>query len=157
MKEKTCCFSGHRIISSDDYETIKKSLYNTVEDLIKNGVIYFGSGGAMGFDTLAAEAVIELRKKYSQVRLIMVYPCRNQTVFWKEKDRERYEKIKAVCDKTVYISESYDKNCMMRRNRHLVDCSGYCVCFLKKADGGTAYTVNYAVQKGLKIINIAKN
>lgn len=83
MKEKTCCFSMHRAIPPHDYNQIKKLLYDTINHLIKIGIIYFGSGGALGFDTLAAQAVLELKKQYPIIKLIMVYPCKNQTLFWK--------------------------------------------------------------------------
>lgn len=156
MKEKTCCFTGHRIILPSDYSKIKKSLYITIQSLIEQGVIYFGSGGALGFDTLAAEIVLALKIQYPQIKLIMVYPCKSQTVFWKEKDIEIYNQIQKSCDKCVYIAEAYDSSCMYKRNRHLVECSKYCVCYLKKYSGGTAYTVRYAYKKGLKIINIAE-
>ncbi len=35
------------------------------------------------------------------------------------------------------------------------DSSSACICFLTKHEGGTAYTVEYAKQKGLDIINVA--
>ena len=44
---------------------------------------------------------------------------------------------------------------MHKRNRHLVDNSSVCVCYLNKENGGTAYTVRYAGKKGLEIINLA--
>ena len=44
---------------------------------------------------------------------------------------------------------------MQKRNRYLVDHSGTCVCYLTSAKGGTAYTVNYTKQKGLRIIHLA--
>ncbi len=62
MRSKTCCFTGHRVILPNDYGKIKKELYNTIVNLIDKGVIYFGCGGALGFDTLAAETIIELKK-----------------------------------------------------------------------------------------------
>ena len=46
---------------------------------------------------------------------------------------------------------------MHRRNRHLVDNSGVCVCYLTKNSGGTAYTVNYAKKQGINVFNIAEN
>lgn len=45
---------------------------------------------------------------------------------------------------------------MQKRNRHLVDNSSACICYLTKPTGGTAYTVNYASEHGLMIINIAQ-
>lgn len=47
--------------------------------------------------------------------------------------------------------------CMHRRNRHLVDNSGVCVCYLTRNSGGTAYTVNYAKKQGVNVFNIAEN
>ena len=47
------------------------------------------------------------------------------------------------------------QGCMYKRNRHLVDHSGICVCYLTKDSGGTAYTVRYARTHGLEIINLA--
>jgi len=56
-KNETCCFTGHRNISIMDI-AIKKRLCEELEKLIENGVIYFGSGGALGFDTLATLMVL---------------------------------------------------------------------------------------------------
>lgn len=44
---------------------------------------------------------------------------------------------------------------MLERNRHLVNSSSVCVCYLTKDTGGTAYTVKDAKQKGLQITNLA--
>lgn len=82
-------------------------------------------------------------------------PCKSQTIAWKKQDIEIYEKIKKACDKYVYISDEYNKECMHKRNRHLVQNSGYSICYLTRNYGGTAYTVEYARNNGLKIINIA--
>jgi hypothetical protein len=45
---------------------------------------------------------------------------------------------------------------MQKRNRHLVDNSSVCICYLTKPTGGTAYTVNYARRSGLQVINMAE-
>ena len=44
---------------------------------------------------------------------------------------------------------------MFKRNWYPVDISSICVCYLNCYKGGTAYTVNYAKQKGLRIINLS--
>lgn len=51
--------------------------------------------------------------------------------------------------------EEYSDGCMHRRNRHLVDNSSVCVCYLNKDGGETDYTVGYARLKGLEAINLA--
>ncbi len=155
MKEKTCCFTGHRYIPGKIRRKLKKKIREAVLLLIEKGVLYFGAGGALGFDTLAAEVVISLKRKYKDIKLIMVYPCKDQTRFWKKKDIRKYEYIKRKSDKVVYISDEYTRRCMHERNRHLINNSKYCICFLTRDSGGTAYTVDYAMKMGTEVINIA--
>ena len=121
MKSKTCCFTGHRKIPGDELPQIKTKLKNTIIELINNGVIYYGAGGALGFDALAALTVLELKQQYPQIKLILVLPCNNQTRNWRQSDIELYEIIKSQADKVVYTSEHYYSGCMQKRNRHLVD------------------------------------
>lgn len=61
-KAMTCCFTGHRYLHPHLIPAIRSRLYEAAEGLIHQGVLYFGAGGALGFDTLAAQAVLELRK-----------------------------------------------------------------------------------------------
>ncbi len=156
MKEKTVCFTGHRKIPPEDLPMVSEKLRQTLIDCIEKGYCFFGAGGALGFDTLAAQTVLELKKEYSHIKLILVLPCLNQTRGWNEKDIAVYEAIKEKADKVVYTSEHYFNGCMQKRNRHLVDCSSLCICYLTESSGGTAYTVNYAVQNSLTVVNIAE-
>lgn len=68
-----------------------------------------------------------------------------------------YEHIKTQADKVVYTAQQYTPDCMHKRNRHLVDNSGICVCYLTSVSGGTHYTVSYAEKQGLEVINIAQH
>ena len=156
MRSKTVCFTGHRELPTDDLPEISKRLEDTLVALIEQGYCYFGAGGALGFDTLAAQAVLRLRERYPQIRLILVLPCLNQTRGWPQADIDTYEEIKRCADKVTYTSEHYFQGCMQKRNRHLVDNSSVCICFLAEKTGGTFYTVNYAAYCGLTIINIAE-
>ena len=126
-----------------------------LDNLIKDGIIYFGAGGALGFDTLASEVVLEKKSVYPQIKLILVLPCPDQTKGWSYADIDKYNYILSRADKIVYTSEKFYKGCMHRRNRHLVNNSSCCICYLENDTGGTAYTVGYANKNGLKIYNIA--
>ena len=156
MREKTCCFTGHRDLPTSSRAELSIKLKGCLISLIERGVRYFGAGGALGFDTLAAQTVLKLKEKYPQIKLILVLPCLTQTRGWPAGDVEEYERIKTQADKVVYTSQEYTRGCMFKRNRHLVDYSGVCVCYMSKTTGGTAYTVNYAKQQGLEIINLAQ-
>ena len=155
MREKTACFTGHRKIPPESISELSQRLKNTLLRLIEEGYMYFGAGGALGFDTLAAQCVLSLKNQYTHIKLILVLPCITQTKGWSENDIAIYEEIKSQADKVVYTSREYSRGCMFKRNRHLVDCSSVCVSYLTQEKGGTAYTVNYAKEHGLTFYNIA--
>ena len=52
----------------------KKRLKDTIHALYYCGYKHFISGGALGMDMFAAEAVVELRKEYPEIVLEMVSP-----------------------------------------------------------------------------------
>ena len=155
LRVNTCCFTGHRIIPSGEKETIRNLLETAIEKVIQDGYRFFGTGGALGFDTLAAQTVLKLKRQYPHIRLILVLPCITQTDGWKQDDIDEYEQIKALADKVVYTSREYHTGCMHKRNRHLVDNSSLCICYLTKVSGGTAYTVRYAESKKISVFNLA--
>lgn len=152
QREKTCCFTGHRSLDAAQCAALAPVLADTVRRLADEGVVYFGAGGAVGFDTLAAQAVLQVRRQRPALRLILVLPCPNQPRGWPARDAAVYQHIKAQADKVVYVSPCYLPGCMQRRNRHLVDGSGVCVAYCRKTAGGTAYTVDYAKERGLRVI-----
>lgn len=53
-KCRTACFTGHRELPAEYLPEISKHLEDTLVTLIEQGYRYFGAGGALGFDTLAA-------------------------------------------------------------------------------------------------------
>ena len=155
MREKTACFTGHRKIPPESISELSQRLKNTLLRLIEEGYMYFGAGGALSFDTLAAQCVLSLRKRYSHIKLILVLPCTTQTKGWSKDDIAVYEEIKSQADKVVYTSHDYFRGCMFKRNRHLVNGSSVCIAYLTQEKGGTAYTVNYARQNNVQVINLA--
>lgn len=155
FKFNTCCFTGHRLIRTCDKEVLIKNLNKNILELISKGVFTFITGGALGFDTLAAETLFEIREnKFPHIRVILALPCKNQDELWQEKDKERYRKILAKADDIIYLSESYSPYCMHKRNRFMVDSSRYCIFYLYNNRSGTYKTVKYALEKNLNIINI---
>lgn len=154
MKEKTCCFTGHREIEPAKYIYIRNRLVYLVEQAIENGVTDFCAGGAIGFDTLAARVVLEQRAKNPDIKLHLVLPCKGQADNWSYINKENYKEILAAADTVTYVSEHYSKYCMQLRNRELVDRSSLCICYLELDKGGTKNTVKYAERQGVKVINV---
>ena len=152
MNNPTCSFTGHREIPESEYSNIQLKLEGVITMLIGHGVCDFLAGGALGFDTLAALTVLKLKNDYPHIRLKLILPCRDQAKTWPVTDKKIYSLILEQADEVVYVSEYYYSGCMHKRNRHLVDNSGYCVCYLRKNSGGTKWTVDYALKKDLQVI-----
>jgi len=154
-KRQTCCFTGHRKLPQNKIEKIILNLNCEVENLIAQGVTDFISGGALGFDQLAASLIIAKKEMGKKIRLIFALPCKNPDGFWTDEQRRLYHSILAEADEVIYVSEEYTHGCMKKRNRYMVDQSGYCICARLHPMSGTDQTVRYARQKGAQIINVA--
>lgn len=154
IRNISVCFSGHRSIPPEELDAVSRELEEAIKVLIKKGYKFYASGGALGFDTLAAKTVLKLREVYPEIKLHLVLPCLSQTRGWNEQDISVYEEIKTAADNVTYTSYEYTRGCMFKRNRCLVDMSSICICYLRKQTGGTAYTLRYAERKNLQIIKI---
>ena len=155
----TVCFTGHRDLGTKEEKlALWNTLLSTLDRLIGDGATVFRAGGALGFDTAAALAVLEKKKTHPAVRLELLLPCKNQTAKWSAEQVRVYEDILFRADSYTYLSEHYYRGVMHARNRALVDGSDVCVAFLRAgASGGTAYTVDYATRRGVPVINLALN
>ncbi len=149
---KNCSFSGHRKIPAYEKQALERQLETVVRRLIDKGVRNFYTGGALGFDTMAAQCVLSLKKEYTGITLTVLVPCPDQPNNWGFADQETYYEILIKSDKVSYISDSYSPECMRKRNDALVASADCLVCFLRKNNSGTAYTVKKAAERGLNII-----
>ena len=135
---KSCAFTGHRTL----YKGFSpRRLKREIKKLILSGVDTFYNGMAMGFDLIAAEKTLELKKRYPHIRLILCIPCYEQERHFSEKDKARYATIYKKADEKVYVSEDYYRGCMQKRNRFMVDNADVLIAYCIKEEGGAAYTV----------------
>ncbi|MBR6729673.1 MAG: DUF1273 family protein [Clostridia bacterium] len=150
----TCCFTGHRTLNLRTLPQLKQALSKSIEQLILAGYTSFGSGGALGFDLLAAEAVIKLKETYPDISLFLALPCRNQTKFWSEEQQKAYQRILSCSDEIVYTAEHYYTGCMHVRNRYLISRATCFLAYLTQETGGTKYTVSEAEKAGKPVLYI---
>ena len=155
MRSQTCCFTGHRQLPSHAPPAIRAGLEREIRAFLHQGGQYFGSGGALGFDTLAAQTVLDLREEFPQIRLILVLACADQTKLWPREEAVRLGRIRAEADKTVILSPAYTPGCMQARNRHLARNSALCICYLNRRHGGTFHTVMCCEELGVRVVNLA--
>ena len=153
---KVCCFSGHRAISPSLVVHLPSLLDKRLSSLVENGFSTFKAGGAIGFDMICALKVLEMKKRYPEhnVRLELCLPCPEQAAFFRDTDRRIYNYVLARADAISYADKLYRPGCMFERNRMLVDGSDLCIAYLSSKKGGTAYTVSYAKEKGVEVVNL---
>lgn len=159
LRASTCCFTGHRILPAHKVREIATLTARQIRSLIiKNNVQFFGVGGAIGYDTLVAELLFQLKEKeYPHIKIILVYPFDGFTSRWTPEQKATYRRLLCKYDKVVCVSKTADREAYFARNRHLVDASAYCISYCTRNYGGTAYTVRYAKRQGLEICNISGN
>ncbi len=140
----SCCFTGHRAMTTAEQKQLLPILDEKVLDAMNQGVTIFRNGGALGFDTLSALHIIGLRKKYSNIKLLIDAPHRQQSAHWKDTDKDIYDYILRCADGVTYVSEHYTSQCMQKRNRFMVDHSDMVIAYVRTPRGGSYYTACYA-------------
>lgn len=159
MRERkgiSVCFTGHRHIPPEDREWLTLLVDRQIEALYREGYRDFLCGGALGFDTLAAQRVCAARVEHSDIRLRLVLPCADQSKFWTKLQCDEYERLLYMAERIDTLQKEYTPGCMHQRNRFLVDSSSVCVAYLKKKEGGTYYTAMYARKQGTRLIILDK-
>ena len=165
MKNKTCCFTGHRPKylpwkyneSGDDFNNFKEKLKSEIINAINDGYTNFISGMAMGLDLISAELVIELKSQYPNIRLECALPCTNQTFRWQKFYKDRYNEVLTKADKITFITNlPYKNGCMELRNQYMIDNSSRLIALFLNIPGGTFNTIKLALKKNLdiKFINL---
>ena len=147
MGDKICCFAGHRTLPADKISHILKRLHEEIEKQIQSGITTFISGGALGFDQMAAAFIAAKKETGYAIDLILALPCRDQDARWDSKARNLYRYLLKSADEVVYVSDAYTVDCMKKRNRYMVDHSTHCICALLRNQSGTAQAVHYAKQR----------
>ena len=155
---KTAMFTGHRHIAVGELERLTEELPEIIADLNSSGVTTFISGAAVGFDTLAAQAVLSVRAAGLPVFLFLAVPCLNQDARWKKKDRAVYSSLLKNADRVLYTSYTpYYDGCMQLRNRFMVENSSVCIAYFTGERGGTFSTYRLARSFGRRIFNLCSS
>ena len=158
-REISCCFTGHRpekLPWGEDERDLrcmdlKDRLSAAVEEAYEQGIRHFLCGMARGADFYFCEAVLHLRNLHRDITLEAVIPCETQAARWTEQDRNRYFSLVEQCDLETLVQRRYDRSCMLRRDRYLVDHASHLIAVYGGLLGGTMYTISYAKKQGLTL------
>ena len=159
QSDKICAFTGHRLqklgwgfdTSDPHFAQLRQRLFSELLTLVSDGYTRFISGGAQGFDLIAAEEVLKIRQQLPFVELNMALPCPNQIYNWTSESVHSYNTVLKAANSVKYISDSYAPGCMFMRNRYMVDNCNLVYALYNGTPGGTASTVNYARFKGVPV------
>jgi uncharacterized phage-like protein YoqJ len=151
---KGCSFTGHRQINMAHKDRIGDMLTRAINYAYNEGCRDFLTGGALGFDTLAAREVIRFRQTHQDVRLILCLPCIDQANNWSDHSRSAYEHILTSSDEVIYVSEEYTDGCMRERNRLLAEKCDILIAYCARAKSGSGQTIRIAESLGKRVFNI---
>lgn len=170
IKDITCTFTGHRPsklygydLNNPKYQVLAQALAKHLRMLIaEKGVRRFISGGAIGFDTVAFFVVEQMKREYKSLEIenILAIPFEKQYCKWRKTDVDRYNRMKLLADKVIYIDELkqyqlknaqigvYNPIKMQKRNEYMVDESSYIVALWDDLKiGGTYNCIKYLKDK----------
>lgn len=151
----TAAFMGHRFIDASQREHVKKRLSNAVLDTYGHGIRNFISGFAIGFDMMAAEAVVSLKQNYPDITLIAAIPFKGQACRFNFYDRKRYDRLLEVADEVIVLSDSYYPRCFLERDEFMVNHSSRLIAYYDgREKGGTFYTIRKAMAQNIPIVNV---
>ncbi len=164
-RERTCCFTGHRPAKlpwgNDERDPrclkLKHGILQAVEHLYRRGYRHFISGMALGCDLYFAEAVLELKERYPAITLEAALPFPDQAGRWSESSRARWQAILHSCDLETVVQDHYDRGCMLRRDRYMVERSAAILAVFDDTPGGTKYTLDYAARQELDVFLLNLN
>ncbi len=158
MRDKTACFTSHRRLPPLVARELEHKAEKVIKALYARGIIYYGCGGAIGFDTLMAQVCFRLRDSgvCPKMKVILAAPFEGQESRWNVLQQSTYRGMLQQYDKAVYRSAVPSRDAFLARNRHLVDGSSVCIAYCVETHGGTAYTVDCARNMGPEIINLAE-
>lgn len=163
MAEIACAITGHRPKSfpwkynetAPDCVLLKETLAAQIRLLADSGVTDWLSGMALGVDLWCAQIVLSLKEKNPALRLHCILPREGQEVKWPKAEQEQYHSILKRADEVVYVSRDYHPDCMLERNRYMVDRASILLAVYNGTyRSGTAMTVRYAKEQGTKIMII---
>lgn len=145
---KTVCFTGHRRIPPEYLAVLPERIDSMLSRLYDADFRIFIAGGAEGFDTLVASRIISFREKHPDVHLQLALP-------YTRTGSAAYRRTLDGADEVTYISKQYRKDSPLERDRYMVDRADACVAFyLGGHGGGTYYTVRYANDRGVPVVNL---
>jgi len=162
---QTVCFSGYRpekfafILhqGNEDYLALEKRIEEAILQAVDDGHTSFICGMAKGFDLVAGSLVVALKESWAELAdltLLAVLPFERHG-FPSEPWHTLHKMVLDRANEVFILAPKYHSQAYHDRNRFMVDNSSRLICYYDGQKGGTDYTVKYAREKGLDIVNVS--
>ena len=153
MAELIVCFFGHRTFN--DGIEIEQKLYTLIAELIRQTeYVEFLVGREGEFDLLAASVIRRAKQTIYDANssLVWVQPYIKAEYL---RDPDAYEQYYDRIEFCEQSAVSYPKAAIQLRNCMMVDRSDLCVFYVNHPSGGAWQTLQYALRKNKRVINLA--
>lgn len=163
LRENSCAFTGHRAAKlpwgNDEQDPACLKLKDRINDAIEaayhSGITHFICGMATGCDMYFCEAVMRLRNCHPEITIEAAIPWEGQSSSWSEELKKRYFRLVSECDYQTLVQTQYTHDCMMRRNKYMIDNASILIACYDGKQGGTQSTMLYAIRQKVNIIEIS--
>ena len=152
---KSICFTGHRKIGGAYVSSlVNNRVYPAISAAIARaaarGFGRFISGGALGVDQIAAQAVVDLG-----LELAIARPFPSQSCKWPQQSRAVLDRLCAAAASVIDVSpDPYSPRKMQVRNQWMVDQADVVIAVFDGQPGGTANCVTYAREQRKRVLVI---
>ena len=158
-RQETCAFTGHRPGKlpwrDNEYDPrcvdLRRRIADALEAAYEEGFRHFLCGMAQGCDLYFCEEVQNLKQIRVGVTLEAALPYIDHTGHWRTPQRIKYAQLLRGCDFATPVSPSHVPGCMLQRDRYLVDHASLLLAAYDGTPGGTRYTIEYALRRGVEV------
>ena len=158
-RQESCSFTGHRPDKLPWGENeadprcieLRRRIADALEKAYDEGFRHFICGMAQGCDLYFCEEVQNLKRIRDGVTLEAALPYADHASRWKPAQREKYLELLEGCDKIKVVTPLYNPGCMLARDRYLIDHASLLLAAYDGTPGGTKYTIEYALKRGVEV------
>ena len=150
---KVCAVTGHRNISENKIEFVRRELRREIELAVSDGYITFMSGFADGVDIEFVEIVVEIKQDNPDIIIEVALPYRDRL----RTKNKLFHELLDNCDIITVTSEEYNKSCFHRRNKYMIENSERVIAVYDgRQKGGTFHALKIAEKynREIKLIKI---
>lgn len=149
---KICTFAGHGNSYYYSADTYKKIISCLKQLICEKNISEFWVGNYGSFDAMAARAVINIKEEYPHIKLCLVVPYITSHINKLNPEYKNFYDEIIVADISPQAPmRAYIPLC----NEYMIDKSACLLCFIEIKSGGAFKTYEYALKKGIEIINIS--